>query len=124
MKKTFGFIVVTIILVVTIFILATKTVQSSNYDDIRELESYYRVLEKEYLTEIKSFLNEEGLVNSGVMITRVVEADGSREYTVTIHHSRLDLFSEEEKTELVETLRQIAFDNENCSFTYSLAGNA
>ena len=124
MKKTVGFVVVTIILVVTIFMLATKTVQSSNYDDIREIEAYYQVLEKEYLTEVRGYLNDEGLVNSGVMITRVVEEDGGREYMVTIHHNRLDKFSEEEKSDLVEKLSGLAFEGENCSFTYYLEGNA
>ena len=124
MKKTVGFVVVTIILVVTIFMLATKTVQSRNYDDIREIEAYYQVLEKEYLTEVRGYLNDEGLVNSGVMITRVVEEDGGREYMVTIHHNRLDKFSEEEKSDLVEKLSGLAFEGENCSFTYYLEGNA
>lgn len=124
MKKTVGFVVVTIILMLTIFMLATQTVQSSNYDDMKEIEAYYRVLEKEYLTEVRGYLNDEGLINCGVMITRVVKEDGSREYTVTIHHSRLDKFSEEEKVELVEELSGLAFEGENCSFTYSLTGNA
>lgn len=114
----------TIILMLTIFLLTTQTVQSSNYDDIKETEAYYQVLEKAYLAEVRGYLNDEGLINCGIMITRVVEEDGSREYTVAIHHNRLDKFSEEKKAELVEELNGFAFEGENCSFTYSLTGNA
>ncbi len=124
MKKTIGFILGTLFLMLTIFIMTTKTVQSSEYDSIRETEAYYQVLEKEYLAEVRGYLNEEGLVNCGVMLTRVVEEDGNRIYTVTIHHVRLDKFTEEEKADLIKKLRVIAFEGENCSFTYSVVGNA
>ena len=124
MKKTVGFLVGTIFLMLTIFLLATQTVQSSECHNRKETEAFYQALEKEYLADIKGYLNTEGLVNSGVMITRIVEEDGSRVYTVTIHHRRLDKFSEEEKAELIEELRMLAFWDENCSFTYSVEGNA
>lgn len=124
MKKTVGYVTVTILLVLIIFGLASKTVQSQNPYDMKEQEAYYRLLEKEYLAEVRTYLNSAGLNNCGVMLTRVVEADGNREYTITIHHSRLDKFSVEDKVAIMEELREFAFEGENCSFIYSLSGNA
>lgn len=56
-------------------------------------ESYYRELEKEYVRNVKSILCKNGYDNAGVMLTKTIDADGQREYVVSIHHRKLDIES-------------------------------
>ena len=55
-----------------------------------ELETYYSEKERELVAEARAFLDREGFRNSGVMLTRVVDEDGRRQYTLTVHHGKID----------------------------------
>ena len=66
----------------------------------------------------KEELNEMGFRNSGVTLTRVVDAEGNREYTFTIHHGKIDRMSEEERMALAAALMQSITPVESCSFTH------
>ena len=54
-----------------------------------EMESYYRSVEKEYVSSVKEVLKDFGLENSGVMLTKTVDASGTRSYVLSINHRRL-----------------------------------
>ena len=70
----------------------------------RELEGYYRQVEKELLGQTREQLEVLGYKNSGVTLTRVVDAQGNRDYTFTIHHRKIDAMSPKERIELTEKL--------------------
>ena len=82
----------------------------------REPESYYQTLEKETVSQVREYLNSCGFENSGVTLTRVVETDGSREYTLTLHHSRMEKMEEAERIQLEKNLTRLFFEEEGCSF--------
>ena len=124
MKKTKLFVMITIGLIMIIILSVTKTVQCQEQTTARQNEQYYVVLEKEYVSQLREYLNEEGFLNSGIMLTRVVSEDGSREYTLTVHNSRFDRLTDSEKEALIRELEERAFEAENCSFVHSLTGNA
>ena len=69
----------------------TKTVQGQADDDAVVSEKYYQALEQEYVSEIRAYLNEQGFLNSGVTLTRVVDEQGSRDYQVILHHKYLEI---------------------------------
>lgn len=118
MKRTgsFGFVAATIILVMVAALSFAGTVMSrTNFSDA-ELESYYREQEEQLVKNTRAYLNEQGFFNSGVTLTRVVEADGSREYTVTVHHRQIDRMTEEERASLSQNLAALAFEDDNCKF--------
>ena len=73
--------------------------------------------------ETREFLTEEGFLNSGVMLTKVVDADGSREYTLTVHHGRIDEMTEEEREILLEKMEQLVFAGEGVSFFHEFLFN-
>ena len=81
---------------------------------------YYAALEKEYLTRTQALLEEEGYRNCGINMRRVTYEDGSREYTVLLHHRKLDRLSAEAKTVLEKQLSEKEFTDETCSFRYEM----
>ena len=75
MKKTggIGFVAVTIFLIIVTAFCCAGTVLSRTDLDDREMESYYRAQEKQLVCEARAYLNGEGLVNSGIMLTHTIE---------------------------------------------------
>ncbi len=112
-----GFVAATIILVLVAALSFGGTVMSRTDFDAVELESFYRVKESELVKEVREFLAESGLENSGVTLTRVVEQDGSRNYTLTVHHGKIHKMTEQEKESLKVKLNALCFEDEACIFT-------
>ncbi len=107
-----GFAAVTVLLVLLITGLCVETVKCRNDVSVQEMELFYAEKEQELVHEAKALLRAEGYENSGVMLTRVVEADGSRQYTLTVHHGRINRLNEAERRELLEKLGGINFGDE------------
>lgn len=114
--KLFG--VLTVILVLVIVFCIKGTVMSRENDARGKINRHYAVLEQEYRDRTRRLLEEQGLGNCGVNIRWVDEGDGSREYTVLLHHRRLDRMTEEEKSVLTDMLVEMEFHDEACSFSY------
>lgn len=106
MKKRFVLITVLLILV-TVF-CTTGTVMGMEKDATRVDEKYYKQMEKEYVKQVRNYLQEEGYENSGVTLTKVLFEDGSREYTLNVHHKRIDKLPESERNALRDTLAEFA----------------
>lgn len=88
--KDLLFFVFTIILIVLISLLFKGTVYSMPKSASAELdEKYFISIEKQYVSEIKDALADEGYLNAGVMLTKIVDADGNREYTLCVNHKKL-----------------------------------
>lgn len=106
-----GFVAVTILLILLTALCFAGTVASRTTLDSSELEGYYRQQEEQLVSRARDFLEEQGFVYSGVMLTRVVEADGSRAYTLTVHHGEIDRMSAPEREALAERLEGLAFQD-------------
>ncbi len=115
-NSTVAFLVATICLVAVIAFCITGTVVSQSNVNVQELENYYREQERQLLAETKGYLTELGYRNSGVTLTRVVDEDGAREYTFTIHHGKIDRMEEAERKELAGELSKIAVMEGDCKF--------
>lgn len=118
MRRTgsFRFAAATIIFVlIAAFSFAGTVMSRTDFSDA-ELEGYYREREEQLVRDTRAYLNEQGYFNSGVTLTRVVEEDGSREYTVTVHHGQIDRMTEEERMALSQNLAVFTFEDDNCTF--------
>lgn len=113
-------VIISVILVLVAAFCICGTVLSQGRDQYAIEEQYYRTMEQTYLQEVREFLEEEGYRNSGVTMTKVIETDGSRSYTVTIHHERIDRLPESEKQSLLADCATIAFPIEKCTFAHTL----
>ncbi len=111
-------IIFTVILVLTIALCISATAISQAKNDHRAETEYYRDMEQEYVRELRSFLGENGYRNSGVTMTEVVETDGSRNYTVTIHHQRMKNLSMQEKEALLTSCKELEFVDGTCSISH------
>lgn len=89
MKNT-TFIIITAILVTIIAFCIAGTVEGQESGASAAEEAFYKEQEAQLLQDTKAYLRELGFANSGVTLNRVVDAEGKREYTFTIHHSRID----------------------------------
>ena len=118
MKKGFG--ILTILLVLVIIFCVKGTVMSKENNEWAKQNHYYAALEQDYLERTRQLLHEEGYESCGINLTRVTYEDGRREYTVVLHHRKLERLSDEEKLDLESVLSQMEFHNEMCSFCYEL----
>ena len=120
--KNITFIITTVFLVLCSAFFITKTVQGQSKTDVAAQERYYMVLEQEYVSNVRTYLNEQGFTNSGVTLTRVVDAQGIREYQVVLHHRYLEKISDNELQLIFEAVKALAFQEEGCNFQINLLG--
>lgn len=113
-----GFVALTLCLVFIIAFCITGSVAGRSKVGEHELENYYRQQERELLCRVRDYLEQAGFQNSGIMLTKVMEADGRREYTLTIHHGRIDAMDEQAKADLKNKLTALDFKSDNCTFCH------
>lgn len=118
MKKGFG--IVTILLLFVIIFCVKGTVMSKENHDRVNQNHYYAAMEEEYVKRAEELLDKEGYTDCGINFTRVTYESGRREYTVLIHHRKIENLSETEKAKLWSLLSQVEFQDEACSFRYEL----
>ena len=109
---------VTVLLVLVAALLCAGIAVSSIAIGVDQLEDRYLKMERQLAADVREMLKGEGLEDSGVMVTRIVEADGSRSYTVTVHHRDIGGMSEEEKQQLLYRLEALYFEGEGCTFSH------
>lgn len=124
MKKTVCFIGATILLILTTAFCVAGTVQSQSNKKVQLAESFYQQMEEGYMDELRAYLTEEGYINCGIMLTRTVYEDGTREYQVVLHHNRFERLSDTQMCALKEAVEEKAFEAEGCSFFCLIKGNA
>ncbi|MCM1091674.1 MAG: hypothetical protein NC092_10825 [Butyrivibrio sp.] len=123
-RKNIGFVAITLALVGIIVFCAAGTVRGQENLQNQEKEQWYREREGKLLSDTREYLSEKGFHNSGVTLNRVVDEDGSRAYTFTIHHARIDRMTEGERAGLRRELYGLTEDfrgltpEEGCTFAF------
>ncbi len=111
-------IIITMILVIAVALCISVTASSQAKQNQRAKTEYYRAMEQEYVLQLRALLSEKGYRNSGVTMTETVEADGSRSYTVLLHHQKINELSAEEKEVLLTNCRELEFVDNTCSISH------
>jgi len=93
-----------------------KTVVSEAGSKQQAERELYHEMEMEYLKETMEILSESGYSYSGVNLTKVIDEEGRRTYTVRIHNRKIDALNDEKKEELLNELRSVYFADEQCEF--------
>lgn len=106
MKK--GYLMVTLLLIFITVFCTTGTVMGMEKGKDGVDETYYRQAEKEYVQQVKRLLTEEGFENSGVALTKVLYENGSREYTLQVHHKHIGKLSRDGQEALQQMLIELA----------------
>lgn len=116
MKKSKGFVLVTVLLIVITAFSITGTVKSQSSMGVKIDTEYYEQMEREYVREIKNYLSEQGYESSGVMLTYVSAGGSARKYTVTIHNEKINKLSDSEKAVMKSEILGLAFEAPECTF--------
>lgn len=104
MKKIVLLVVIVLVLAFGIGMTAKAAFIKEEGKSIRKEQ--YHIMEEEYKKEAKMILLEKGCKNAGITLTYVTDAEGNREYVITVHHSRLDKMDAQELTLLEARLRE------------------
>lgn len=115
MKKLL-FIATTLILCMISCFFIVGTVQSQTKEEQHMDQKFYDEMESTYLKEMRQLLKEHDCIDSGITMTKVMEADGTRDYQVLIHNKRIDRMDEGAKEALKEALASIPFTDNQCGF--------
>ena len=115
MKKNMGFLMVLMLLTVLTGCSVSGIAKNVPRRTVQE-DPQYAVLEDSYLKQVRGILKDAGLKDAGVMLTHVTEEDGSRIYTLSVHHRGFSWLEDAEMERLSASLRECAFSGEDCSF--------
>ena len=83
-------------------------------------KAYYQLQETQLKSQIKTELEELGYNNCGITMTKVMNADGLREYTVLVHHQYLDADNQEQMNDVYEVLMAVETDDTNMTVKYTI----
>lgn len=112
------YLAVTLLFIAVILFCAKGTVMSREKDGNLADRQYYRVIENEYIGEMRDVLEECGYKNCGITMTKVMEKNMPNMYTVLIHHKRLRSLDENGRESLKTALSGVSFPVEESRFSY------
>ena len=118
LRKGFVLVVVTMLLIMALALGMGSKVSSQSQADVSLSEESYIALESEYVQVLRGMLGEQGYENCGINLTRVVDDEGGRAYSIVLHHKYLDKLGEEELQALFAEMSGAAFQFSNCSFAF------
>ena len=121
LRRSMELVVLTLVFAVLVIFCSVLTVKSREHLSAAEQEAYYRELEDKLVSDTRKYLEIHGIHNSGIMLTRVLEDDGSRDYTMTIHHRDIENMTGEQQMVLCGELQTLVFESENCSFRHKFS---
>jgi hypothetical protein len=114
MMKAYRFYMITIGLVIMAFTTMTMSVNATEKKRLQYKDEYYEEIEDSYVQELRGALADRGYRNAGITMTKVFYEDGSREYTVKLHHKRMERLTKQEQDDLLADLTDVSFDDSEC----------
>lgn len=118
MMKRYHFYMITLLAVFTLFSLITMKVNGQGENTIAVERELYEELEEDYTQRLQEMLESKGYRNAGITMTKIYQEDGSREYTIQIHHKRIDRLDAGEKILLLNELAAIRFGDDQCTILH------
>lgn len=112
--------IVTILVLAVLVLWSICSIQANAAERAENDKTEYQLQESQFKSEIRTCLEEMGYNNSGITMTKVMDADGSREYTVLVHHQDLDTDDFENVDEIYGILSQIQMPGENMTVNYTI----
>ncbi|MDO4331246.1 MAG: hypothetical protein Q4C58_00980 [Eubacteriales bacterium] len=119
MRKNIRFVLFTIALMLVTGCSMGGVAMCQPRDHVYVNEQRYIELESEYIKEVRTLLDEAGLIHAGVMLTHVREEDGTRIYKLQVHHKSYSFLKNEERENLFKALEECGFEPDTCVFVLS-----
>lgn len=121
MKAVFKIItaaIITVLLILTAVFAISGTAAAQDRGVSREQQQYLREREESYVRAVRAALAEKGYSDSGVVMNRITNEDGSMEYLVKLHHRRLLKLDAKEQTAVLEPCKELELPAEGCGIEY------
>lgn len=117
-KHTIKIVTVSVLAVLVLWSICSIKANATERAENDKTE--YQLQEVQLKSEIRTCLEEMGYNNSGITMTKVMDTDGCREYTVLVHHQDLDIDNLEKVDRIYGTLAQIQMPGENMTVNYTI----
>lgn len=104
--KRYSFLISTIVLILVTVLCISSTVKGQNSKKLNIRNDYYNKIEDQYVDDIKSKLNDMGFEYAGVTLTKTINNEICN-YTLQIHHKKLDKMSAQERNLVINKLNTI-----------------
>ena len=89
------------------FFLATGIKANGRSNRVPDITGeYYRQIESEYLSDVRDKLTDSGFSNAGLSLTKQVDDNGAFDYTLSVHHRRIDKMDEAERAKLTDMITE------------------
>lgn len=119
MMKGYRFCIISLLIVFVLFSFVTIKVNGHGEQSIALERDFYEELEDSYTERLQDVLAAKGYRNAGITMTKVYQEDGSREYTVQIHHKRIERLEEGERILLLNELAAVSFQDTQCKVIHN-----
>ena len=110
-----GILIVSIAIFWCVIGIKASALERADHD-----KKQYQMQEVQFKSEIKNCLEDMGYENAGITITKIMEEDGGREYTVLVHHQYLDANDSEKVNKVCAKLLVIDIPGENMTVNYTI----
>ena len=115
MVKIAGVLLIVVVALWCVFgIKANASVKAEND------KAEYQLQEIEFKKEVKDCLENMGYFNSGITVTKIMNEDGSREYSVRVHNQYLDLENTDAVNYVYSALSYIRVQGDNITVNYTI----
>ena len=115
MKRQVVFGVITAVLVLVLAVSVGGVVLGQPQHGKDTGAKAYLQLEEVYVAQIRELLEAEGMASAGLTLTYERDRDGSRCYTLLVHHHKLENLNEAKREELEVKMEEYFFSGEKCS---------
>ena len=105
MKKTV-LVLLTLLIIIASCIIGTINVRANKKQAMTDAS--YTEFERRYRDDVREYLNSEGFKNAGIALTKVIDTDGRRTYTLEVHHKSFSKLDDEAKAEIINKLAEMA----------------
>ena len=114
MMRAYRFYLITIGLIFITFTMMTISVNATKDKRLQHMDEYYEQIEDEYVEVLRNTLSDKGYGNAGITMTKIFYENGKREYTVKLHHKRMERLNMDEQQMLLAELSEIGFADGEC----------
>ena len=80
----------------------------------------YQLQEIEFKQEVRECMENMGYFNSGITVTKIMNEDGSREYSVRVHNQYLNMDDCDKVDEIYDTLSDVQVVGDNITVEYTI----
>ena len=96
----------TLLIIAISCIIGTLNVRATKKQAMTDAS--YTEFERRYRADVREYLNEAGFKNAGITLTKVIDTDGKRTYTLEVHHKSFAKLDESAKAEIISKLAEMA----------------